>query len=220
MAKDREFANRPLAFTDFETTGIDEKKHEIIELGLLVVDQNTLKVLDEFEAKIKPEHIETASEVALKINGYNEEDWRNAQDLKDVMVAYSERTEGTMLASWNYFFEAKFLYAACRKTSQKLGLGMDYHMKGIESIASDLLRNAVRLRPNDEEEMLQRENMKFVAEFLGTGTEPEVHRALEGAKCAYRIYKRIREIIDSFDIKFSVSDSGEFKLETSRKDER
>lgn len=214
----REFLERPLAITDFETTGIDEQANEIIELGLLVVDQKTLEVQHEFEAKIKPEHIETASEVALRINGYNEEDWRDAEDLSDVMGEYNRLTKGAMLESWNYHFEAKFLDAACRKAGLPVGLEMDYHMRGVETLASELLRNAVRFHENNEREILQRENMKFVAEFLGTGVEPDPHNALEGAKCAYRVYKRLREIVDSFGVRFQVFDSGDFVLKTLEKE--
>lgn len=201
MADDREFTTRPLAFIDLETTGIDETRHETIDLGLLVVDQETLKIRHTLEAKIKPEHIETASPKALEINGYNEKAWKDAHDLETALKLASWLTEGAMLASWNYHFEAKFLDAACRKTGLSVGLGMDYHMRGVETLASEVLRGAVRLNPDGEEEMLRRENMKAVAEFLGTGVEPDPHNALEGAKCAYRIYKRLREIIGSFDIR-------------------
>lgn len=66
---------RPLVITDLETTGLNPKVHEITEIGLIVVEQKSLNILDIFEHKIKTVHIETAIEFALKHSGYNEKDW-------------------------------------------------------------------------------------------------------------------------------------------------
>ena len=48
-----------LAFIDIETTGLNLLKHEIIEIGCVLTTPE-LKVIEEFELKIKPEHIENA----------------------------------------------------------------------------------------------------------------------------------------------------------------
>ena len=37
MAK--EIFKRPIAITDVETTGLDAVKHEIVEIGLVLIDQ-------------------------------------------------------------------------------------------------------------------------------------------------------------------------------------
>lgn len=57
--------DRPLAFTDVETTGLDPHIHEIIEIGLVLVEHKDLTVVEELNLKIKPEHIETATAEAL-----------------------------------------------------------------------------------------------------------------------------------------------------------
>ena len=66
-----------LAFIDIETTGLDVIDHEIIEIGCVLTTPN-LKVIEEFELKIKPEHLEIADPTAMKINHYKEELWIDA----------------------------------------------------------------------------------------------------------------------------------------------
>src|SRR3989338_2451792 len=53
------------AFIDIETTGLDVINHEIIEIGCVLTTPE-LQVIEEFEMKIKPEHLENADPVSLK----------------------------------------------------------------------------------------------------------------------------------------------------------
>ena len=43
-----------LVLIDFETTGLDEKKHEIIEIGAILCDAVSLDIYWEYERKLKP----------------------------------------------------------------------------------------------------------------------------------------------------------------------
>ena len=80
-----------LAFIDIETTGLSPLKHEIIEIGCVLVSPD-LKVLEEFELKIKPENIEAADPLSLKINHYNERDWQKALTLGKAMKFFSKKS--------------------------------------------------------------------------------------------------------------------------------
>ncbi|MCR4306655.1 MAG: exonuclease domain-containing protein, partial [Candidatus Yonathbacteria bacterium] len=94
---------RNLAFIDLETTGLELKKHEIIEIGCIVARQIPressetggayLEIIEEFEIKVKPEHIETADPVGLEINGYREDDWKDAVTLPEAMRIVAEKTK-------------------------------------------------------------------------------------------------------------------------------
>jgi oligoribonuclease (3'-5' exoribonuclease) len=75
------FTSRPIAVTDVETKGLEPDIHEIIEIGLILVDQPSLTILDMLDVKVRPEHIERASEAALALNGYNQQEWRSAVSL-------------------------------------------------------------------------------------------------------------------------------------------
>ena len=62
-----------LAFLDTETTGLDRYKNEIIELALIIIEDGERTV--EQSWKLKPRRIETASDYALQLNGYDKEVW-------------------------------------------------------------------------------------------------------------------------------------------------
>jgi oligoribonuclease (3'-5' exoribonuclease) len=51
--------NHNLAFIDIETTGLNLINNEIIEIGCVITTPK-LEIIEEFEIKIKPEHIENA----------------------------------------------------------------------------------------------------------------------------------------------------------------
>ena len=80
--------NKNLAFIDIETTGFNVETQEIIEIGCVIVAQNDGipgEVIDEFDLKVKPEHLEAADPEALSVNGYNEAEWLFAMDLMQAM---------------------------------------------------------------------------------------------------------------------------------------
>lgn len=174
--------DRPLAITDYETTGLDPDVHEIIEIGLVVVDQATLKMISELDLKVKPTRIETASPKALEINGYTEEDWRGACSLHEAMQQFASHVGGAMLLAHNMGFEWSFTRAAFKATG--ITDPMDYHR-------CDTLTNALEsLRHSG----LEKFNLVKVAEFLGIEPEPMPHRAINGARQATDVYRKLREL--------------------------
>ena len=96
--------NHNLAFVDIETTGLDVLEHEIIEIGCVLTTPD-LEVIEEFELKIKPEHIENANPVSLKVNHYKEEDWVDALPLEEAMQIFAEKVKGCILGLLNMLFQ-------------------------------------------------------------------------------------------------------------------
>lgn len=170
---------RPIAITDVETTGLDPITQEIVEIGLVVINQQTLEVIDTLDVKVRPEHIETATEFALKLNGYNESDWQDALTLQAAMPLYSKKTEDALFCAHNITFDWSFISEAFEKTGVK-DL-MDYHRIDLFTMIWKKLRNSG----------LEKFNMNEVAKYLGIGEEPMPHRAINGAMTAYEIYKRL-----------------------------
>ncbi len=170
---------RPIAITDIETTGLDPMIHEIIEIGLLVLDQKTFEVTDRLDIKVRPEHIETAQASALTVNGYREEDWREAISLKEAMALYAEKTRGAIFCSHNVTFDWFFMHEAFRKTG--VGHALDYHRIDLFTLAW------AKLRKSD----LEHFTMNAVAQYLGLEKEPDPHRAMGGATLACEVYKRL-----------------------------
>lgn len=170
---------RPIAITDVETTGLDPVTHEIIEIGLVVINQQTLEIFDKLDVKVRPENLKTATESALKLNGYNEADWQNALTLQEAISLYSEKTKDAIFCAHNVTFDWSFILEAFKKTGVKNQ--MDYHRIDLFTMAWMKLRNSG----------LEKFNMNEVAKYLGIGEEPMPHRAINGAMTAYEIYKRL-----------------------------
>lgn len=177
--KERKFFSRPIAITDVETTGFDSVTQEIIEIGLIVINQKTLEVFDTLNLKIKPEHLETANKEALEFNGYNALGWEQALTLKEAMAIYAEKTKDAIFCSHNVTFDWSFISEAFKKTDIKNQ--MDYHRIDLFTLAWAKLKN----------NGLQMFKLSEIAKFLGLSEEPMPHRAINGATTAYEIYKKL-----------------------------
>lgn len=176
------FNTRPIAITDIETTGTNPNIHEIIEIGMVLVDQQSLNIISTFEAKIKPELIDLAEPKALEVNGYNMAAWRGALELKTALSAYAALTPEAVFLAHNVTFDWPFMDWGFRKTG--VVPAMDYHRLCNMSLAWGLLRKKGLVYVNQKE----------VAAFLGLEPEPEVHRAINGAMLAYRIFCKLNEL--------------------------
>ncbi len=180
MGKRRGFFDRPLAITDVETTGLDPRSHEIIEIGLLLVDQRSLAVIDTLDVKVKPCRLELADPEAMAVNGYRAEDWQNALDLQWAMLWFAIKTREAVFASWNITFDWPFIEEAFRRT-------------GVPDLTDRrkfcLMSAAIeRLHGAD----LKSVSKDAVAEFLKLPPEDKPHRAMNGVRHALEVYKALQ----------------------------
>ncbi len=178
-----------LAFIDLETTGFNPDKHEVIELAGLIARQvprpgkgPSLEMIEEFEFKIKPEHLDTAEPEALRINGYNEMDWLFAADLTQVMKAVADKTADCTLVTHNLTFDWNFLDHAFRKT----GVENKMHYAKLDTISF-----AYAKLYNREE--VQRFSLRSLAEYFGIQNE-KAHTALADIRTTFEIYKKLIEL--------------------------
>ncbi len=170
-----------LAFIDIETTGLSVIEHEIIQIGCVITDYK-LKIKDEFELKIKPEHIENADKTALKINHYNEKEWEDALLLKEALKIFSKKVKDCIMVGQNVAFDSSFLGYAHEKNNIKNSL--HYHRLDTISIAwakfhSDLNIEHFSLRELCKHFDIRNENP---------------HSALSDARATYLLYKKLIEL--------------------------
>ena len=179
--------SRSIAITDIETTGLNPKLHEILEIGLLVIDQQSFQVIDTLNFKIKPEHIEAASQESLAVNGYKESDWKDAITLNEAMRVYSDKTKKAIFCSHNVTFDWSFINEAFSQTG--VANQMDYHRLDLLTIAWTALANkSVRFF-----------NLNRLASYLGIPEEPTPHRAINGARTAYEVFKKLVSMNKDFE---------------------
>lgn len=175
--------HRPLAITDIETTGLDAGIHEIIEIGVVVVDQRTLKIKREWSSRVKPHHLARASKRSLTISGYEYKDWLYAPELAEVMRGYAKQVKQAIFVGHNSFFDWSFLAEAFKQTG--IEDPTDYHRLDLFTLAWSVLGRG-RTVPTGTALTLQE-----VARKLGLEPEPLPHRALEGARLKYRVLKAL-----------------------------
>ncbi|MFA5024285.1 MAG: 3'-5' exonuclease [Patescibacteria group bacterium] len=99
-----------LAVSDLETTGLSETEHEIIEIATIIYNPRQDKVLEEWETKINPIHIETASPKALQLNGYVNNPGLYTNNLNSALIKFNSLVRGSMVLGMNVDFDLKFLY--------------------------------------------------------------------------------------------------------------
>ncbi len=114
---------RYLVVTDFETTGLNSKVHEIIQLSRLTVDLSTLSIVlgSELTTYVKPMDWGSRSQKAMEVNQITIErlEW-DGVSLKQAMELYCRDVDWScsVVAAWGNDFEMKFLDAACRQVGR------------------------------------------------------------------------------------------------------
>ena len=169
--------NAPISFIDLEMTGLESAKHEIVEIGLVKVFQPGLEVMETWEAKVRPEHLETADPEALKISGYDPEAWKDAISLQEMMTILSEKSKGSILAGFVPFADYAFLDAAVTRT----GIPLDFHRRTL-----DVHTYVAAKMGYDRNES----GLSFLCQKLGIDPG-RYHTALADAMACYEVYKRV-----------------------------
>ena len=169
------------AFIDIETTGLNLISQEIIEIGCVLATES-LEVIEEFELKIKPEHIENADSVALRVNHYDPSDWKDAQSLKAVMKIFSEKVKDCIMVGHNVAFDAGFLEYAFNKTN--IQNTMHYHKFDTVSIAWAKMHKDPKLEHFSLRELCVRFGIK----------NERAHSALPDARATYELYKKLMSL--------------------------
>lgn len=171
-----------IAMIDLETTGLSPTKNEIIEIGMVIFDSETHQILEEWDAKIKPLYPDQMDPKALKVNGYNEEDWRDANDVIPVLMEFIEKTRGCTFMAYNASFDIGFLEYQLEKYEMKHE--MDHHKICLMSMAYAIV-------PHNK---VFSWGLRTVGTYLGVVPEPKVHRGANGAKKGYEVYCKLMQI--------------------------
>jgi len=169
------------AFIDIEATGLNLIKNEIIEIGCIITNP-ALEVIEEFEVKIKPENIESADPVSLKISHYNETDWEDALSLSEAMQLFSEKVKDCIMVGQNVAFDSGFLEYAFNKLN--VPNPMHYHKLDTISLAWAKMHN---------DPTLERFSLRELCERFGIKNE-HPHTGLSDARATYELYKKLMSL--------------------------
>ncbi len=178
-----------LAFIDIETTGFFQSKHEIIEIGGVVVSQNnepgkptTYEIIEEFDIKIKPERISDADPQSLRINGYDPANWVFAYTLKEGMQILAKKTEGAIMVAHNLCFDYGFIEKAFIDSV----IDNKMHYLKLDTISFAY----ARLYHNQDVEKF---SLRALCEYFKIENKNS-HTALSDARATFELYKKLTEL--------------------------
>lgn len=110
---------KPLAFIDCETTGLDPVAHEIIEIA--IIKEWPDGRIHEWHTKVRPQVLRAAEPIALRVNGFADDpdQWDGAPEFADVAPLIAARLDGCLIIGHNVAFDLGFLKEALKKAGSK-----------------------------------------------------------------------------------------------------
>ncbi|HSE56708.1 MAG TPA: 3'-5' exonuclease [Candidatus Paceibacterota bacterium] len=173
--------NQTFAFIDVETTGLSTETHEIIELGAVLarVTDGALEVVDQVDLKVKPEHIETADQQALRVNNYDEGAWLFAYTLEEAIKTFAKKTNGAIMIAHNLAFDYGFISKAFEKT----GIANDMHYHKLDTISIAFAKLAGQGDVN-------KFSLNALCQYYGIENK-RAHSAFSDAYATYEVFKKL-----------------------------
>ena len=106
-------------FFDIETTHLDPSRSAVLEISIITDWDNGST--DTWTTKIKPRPVELefASEEALKICGYNDEDWSDAPTFEEVAETIAKKLRFGPIIAHNIDFDVSHLTAVFQRYGYK-----------------------------------------------------------------------------------------------------
>ncbi len=177
--------NNKLAFIDLEMTGLIPGEHEILEIGLVLVEQaviegkSSFKILEEFEIKTKPKHIERADPESFAINHYNDKDWEEAVPLRQALEILMEKVTGSAMVGHNVSFDSAFLGFALAGEGMKNTM----HYRRLDTISIAF----AKLHTHEDVKKL---SLRSLCEYFGVENK-KAHSALADARATYEVFLKL-----------------------------
>lgn len=153
--------DKPFVVLDTETTGLDPAVHEIIEICIHKPSTGAT-----YTTKIKPQNLECASPKALEINGYNEQDWKDAITFDEAIFEIGDWLHGNVVVGHNVQFDLNMLKGNLKRSQYKDQVRIPYHCVDTVTLAQE------HLVPMGLESV----SLSAVREFLGLSAKG-AHRA-------------------------------------------
>lgn len=155
---------------DFETTGLDHKNDEIIEIG--AVKLKGKKVVEEFSTLIKPQSL--IPEKITQITGITNADVENSPSVNEVLPRFLEFCQQAILVAHNANFDYKFLSSWVNK------LSLSFKATVIDTLS---LSRAVILDTKNHK-------LKTLTEYYGIKLENH-HRAVDDCKATAELFLKL-----------------------------
>lgn len=116
-----------LLLVDLETTGLDVTKHEIIQIGAVLLDKKTLKEKKALASFVRPAKWKNRDRESMEVNGIKWEQVKKAPGLKTFLnqINKSFNPKSVILSYYGGPLDMDFLRVAYRRVGLKWQF--DYH---------------------------------------------------------------------------------------------
>lgn len=176
---------RPLVFVDTETTGLDENKHEIIDIAIVGEDGATI-----FNTNVKPRHIETADPKALEINGYNAGEWEPSPYFTDIAERVLDLLSGPVIVGQNVQFDMRFINRELRTALVANGLSEEETAKKMRKVSYHMIDTVTLIYEHLGPCGITSLSLKPTADFLGIELD-NAHTALADARATREVFYKL-----------------------------
>lgn len=125
---------KDLLVIDLEMTGLDPMKHEIIQIGAVLLDKISLQEKQSFMTYIRPTKWRNRDNQSMKINNIEKELLNTAPSLKEAILEFNQLfNKPVIICVWGGILDAIFLQKAYTKCH--IPYSFDYHVFNIWSLA-------------------------------------------------------------------------------------
>ena len=128
------------AIVDVETTGLNPNYHEMIDIGIIIINQN-LEIKGQYFSKVLPSFPERIDPMAQNINGFDLQRWTqeeaiSEEELINQMNIFLNNYIGKpIFIAFNSWFDSGFLRNLLNEHDYKFNDWFDYRVLDIPSIA-------------------------------------------------------------------------------------
>ena len=160
---------------DIETTGLNPKFNEIIELSALKVENG--HIVEEFNQLVKPKG--AISPFITNLTGINKEMLAEAPNIKEAIIKFNDFCSDSVVLGHNISFDLKFINTTLLK----------YHNITFDNDYIDSLRIARILLPS-----LSNKKLGTIAGYFNFDTNG-MHRGLKDCKVTYMCFCKFKEMV-------------------------
>ena len=128
------------AIVDVETTGLNPNYHEMIDIGIIIINQN-LEIQGQYFSKVLPSFPERIDPMAQNINGFDLQRWTqeeaiSEEELINQMNIFLNNYIGKpIFIAFNSWFDSGFVRNLLNEHDYKFNDWFDYRVLDIPSIA-------------------------------------------------------------------------------------
>ena len=112
--------SRDLVVMDIESTGLDVRKNEVLQIAAIRLDKNTLQEVARFSTYVRPTNWENQDPKAMAVNGIPHELVKTAPTVTEVLEQFEAAfpANEVLLAAYNAWFDMTFFKQMYMKTER------------------------------------------------------------------------------------------------------